>query len=285
MRSGIVIYIGAVLVAILLGVALIALLGVSIDDALDAFQDGTIGSAYAIGASVNRSVVFGLVGTGFVLGQERPGAGHALVFVERAGLVPVQLLLEGGVVVGAELTAPEPFSLGGTVDPADACACLSLDLHDLALDRHPPVIASTGLPFLVVELASRDALRRARADSAAFARVLPPHGVDGVYLYTRGLEPGEAGTDMQARMFAPLDGIPEDPATGSATCAMVGLQAALLAEPDAEVSLLVGQGFDMGRPSLLRARAVRRGGQVEQVQVGGHCIAVMQGSFELAGAG
>ena len=67
MRSGIVISIGAVLVAILLGVALIALLGVSIDDALDAFQDGTIGSAYAIGASVNRSVVFGLVGTGFVL--------------------------------------------------------------------------------------------------------------------------------------------------------------------------------------------------------------------------
>jgi general nucleoside transport system permease protein len=67
MRSGITISIGAVLAAILLGVALIALLGVSIGDALDAFQDGTIGSAYAIGASVNRSVVFALVGIGFVL--------------------------------------------------------------------------------------------------------------------------------------------------------------------------------------------------------------------------
>jgi len=65
-QSGIVISVGAVLVAILLGVALIAVLGVSIDDALDAFVDGTIGSAYSIAASVNRSVVFALVGTGFV---------------------------------------------------------------------------------------------------------------------------------------------------------------------------------------------------------------------------
>lgn len=222
-------------------------------------------------------------GPGFVLGRERAGIGPSLVFEEQAGLVPVQLLLEEGVVVGAELTAPTPFSRAGTVDPAEACACLSLDIGDLALDRHLPVIASTGLPFLVVELGSRDALRRACADIPAIARVLPPHGVAGVYLYTRVLEAADAGTDMQARMFAPLDGIPEDPATGSATCAMIGLQAALLEVPDAEVSLVVGQGFDMGRPSLLRARAVRRGGGVERVQVGGRCVSVMQGSFELAG--
>jgi simple sugar transport system permease protein len=65
-KGGIMISIGAVLAAIVLGVALIALIGVSISDALDAFVDGTIGSAYAVGASVNRSVVFALVGIGFV---------------------------------------------------------------------------------------------------------------------------------------------------------------------------------------------------------------------------
>ena len=64
---GIVISLGAVLVAILLGLGLIALLGVPIDDALEAFVDGTVGSAYAIGASLSRSVVFALVGIGFVL--------------------------------------------------------------------------------------------------------------------------------------------------------------------------------------------------------------------------
>ncbi len=85
-------------------------------------------------------------------------------------------------------------------------------------------------------------------------------------------------------MFAPLDGIPEDAATGSAACAMVGLQAALLPEADADVSLLVGQGVDMGRPSLLRARAIKQAGQIERVHVGGRCVAVMQGSFELVGA-
>jgi simple sugar transport system permease protein len=66
LRSGVVISLGAVLAAILVGVALITLIGVSIADARDAFIDGTLGSAYAIGASVNRSVVFALVGLGFI---------------------------------------------------------------------------------------------------------------------------------------------------------------------------------------------------------------------------
>ena len=63
---GILISVGAVVAAVLLGIVLIALIGVSIGDALDAFVDGTIGSAYAIAASVNCSVVFALVGIGFV---------------------------------------------------------------------------------------------------------------------------------------------------------------------------------------------------------------------------
>jgi simple sugar transport system permease protein len=98
-RSGVVVSIGAVLVAILLGVALIALLGVPIDDALDAFLDGTIGSAYAIGASVDRSVVFALVGTGFV-------------FANRANLTNVGG--EGQIAVGG--IAATAVALYGHVD-------------------------------------------------------------------------------------------------------------------------------------------------------------------------
>ena len=63
---GILISIGAVAAGVLLGIVLIALIGVPISDAVDAFVDGTVGSAYAIAASVNRSVVFALVGIGFV---------------------------------------------------------------------------------------------------------------------------------------------------------------------------------------------------------------------------
>ncbi|MGI4744693.1 MAG: PhzF family phenazine biosynthesis protein [Janthinobacterium lividum] len=223
------------------------------------------------------------VGTGFVLGRHRSVPSGSLVFEERAGLVAIRLLQEGARVIGAELTAPEAFSRRGHVDPALAAACLSLRPEDIATERHQPEIASTGLPFLIVELRSRDALRRARADHAVMAGTLPPHDVDGIYLYTRDIRPSDGATQLQARMFAPADGIEEDPATGSATCAMAGLQASLLPGNDIELSLAVGQGVDMGRPSLLQARVIKRNGEVVRVHVGGTCVPVMEGSFELAG--
>lgn len=58
---------GAALIAIAAALALIAIVGVPLGDALAAFADGAWGSPYAIGASINRSLVFALVGTGFVL--------------------------------------------------------------------------------------------------------------------------------------------------------------------------------------------------------------------------
>src|SRR5579859_2535671 len=59
--------IAAVAAAGLIGLLLVASTGVSIGAALEAFISGSIGSPYAIAASINRSVVFALVGIGFVL--------------------------------------------------------------------------------------------------------------------------------------------------------------------------------------------------------------------------
>ena len=55
-------------------------------------------------------------------------------------------------------------------------------------------------------------------------------------------------------MFAPLKGIPEDPATGSANVALIGLLAKLRPEPDLQLSKTIAQGVEMGRPSLLEAK-------------------------------
>ena len=90
---------------------------------------------------------------------------------------------------------------------------------------------------------------------------------------------------LAARMFAPNDGIAEDSATGSATAAVGALQAALLEQAEAELTLQVGQGMDMGRPSLLSVVAVKAGGRVREARVGGGCVAVMRGRFGLLGAG
>ena len=66
-RPSVVISVAAVLTAALLGLALIFALGVSVADAIAAFIDGTIGTPYAVAASVNRSIAFALVGIGFVI--------------------------------------------------------------------------------------------------------------------------------------------------------------------------------------------------------------------------
>ena len=67
LRPSVAISVAAVLVAALVGVGLIFALGVSVIDAIAAFIDGTLGTPYAVAASINRSVVFALVGIGFVI--------------------------------------------------------------------------------------------------------------------------------------------------------------------------------------------------------------------------
>lgn len=225
------------------------------------------------------------VGTAFALAQAWPDAPETLLFEELAGLVPVRLLRQEGQVVGAELTAPEMLTRHGTLPVGAVAECLSLPPGDILIERHGPEIASVGLPFVVVELVSRAALRQAVPDLAAMARTLSQRGSGAIYLYTRAVEASERATDLQARMFIHADGMVEDPATGSATAAAVALLADLLPGPDAELSLSVRQGVDMGRPSLLQARAVKQGGVVRLVHVGGRCVPVMQGSVRLEGDG
>ena len=226
------------------------------------------------------------VGTAFVLATQASRPPARLKFEEKAGLVPVEILSEQGRVIGAELTAPQPLKRLAQLDAGQAAACLSLSPAEVKTDRHAPQIASVGLPFLIVELASREALRRAKPDAAAFARTFPCDGSDAIYFYTRDVPDNEKPCDLQARMFHPgASGLSEDPATGSATAAAAALLADLDATRDGELTLRIGQGVDMGRPSLLLTRVRKAGGAVATVHVGGACVPMMEGTFRLAGEG
>lgn len=224
------------------------------------------------------------IGTAFVLATQaaarRQPLPELLMFEEIAGVVPVRQLKEGAAIVGAELVAPEPLTLLSQVSASRVAACLSLGADDIRIDGHAPQIASVGLPFLVAELASRDALRRCVPNLVAFRSLLPIDGAVSIYVYTREVDATEAAThcDLAARMFTPR--MSEDPATGSAAAAM----AALVAEVRgvSELSLRVAQGVDMGRASLLLVKVDTRDDRAE-VRVGGRCVGVMEGTFELAG--
>jgi trans-2,3-dihydro-3-hydroxyanthranilate isomerase len=224
------------------------------------------------------------IGTAFVLATQAATTGESLpetlIFDEAGGLVPVQQMKEGNTVVGGELVAPEPLSRRSEVAAEQVAACLSLDVDDIRIDGHRPQVVSVGLPFLVAELASRDALRRCTPNPVAYKATLPLDGAVSIYAYTRdvGLDCVDGACDLQARMFTPR--MTEDPATGSATAATVALLATLRAVP--QLTLRVRQGVDMGRPSLLVAKFDASSG-VPAVRVGGRCVTVMTGTFTLVG--
>jgi trans-2,3-dihydro-3-hydroxyanthranilate isomerase len=128
------------------------------------------------------------------------------------------------------------------------------------------------------ELKTRAALAAAQPRTDAFTANLPADRITGVLLYVKD-QTGEF--DLQARMFAPLYGMPEDPATGSANVALVGLLTSLRPEPDLSLHLRIAQGVDMGRPSLLEADAEKRSGKIVSLSIGGRCVPMMRGVLEV----
>ena len=214
------------------------------------------------------------VGTAIALAARHEAAGRAVpgewLFEEGAGLVRVALTPAQGGGTTAMVAAPQPLSRASVVAPDAVARALKLDPADILADEHAPQVVSVGLPFVVVALRSREALRRAAPDRDGYAALLPLDGAHSIYAYTRDAEPG---TDIQARMFTGR--MTEDPATGSATAAMTGLRAALAGGP---VSLRVGQGVDMGRASLLLA-AARHETDGVRASVGGEAVLVMSGTL------
>ncbi|HTT43739.1 MAG TPA: PhzF family phenazine biosynthesis protein [Steroidobacteraceae bacterium] len=217
------------------------------------------------------------IGTAVVLAQERGARrrmfGDSFRFEQRAGLVPVRLLRGGGGSGAAELTAPEGLTLGAPLRVAAAAACLGLPAAQVRSRTHAPRVASVGLPFLIVEVASRAALARARGDLAAHAATLPRLGVDAVFAWCRGARAGE----LHARTFSPLDGIAEDPATGSAAAAAVALLTLAAPAQSARARWRVHQGEDMGRPSRIQGTVEKGGGAILAVRIAGRAVIVMEG--------
>jgi trans-2,3-dihydro-3-hydroxyanthranilate isomerase len=223
------------------------------------------------------------VGTAFALAREGTSYGRAVdservSFEEKAGLVPISLLKDAGAVTGARLVSPQLLTLGAEI-PAEliASAC-GLAVDDVEIRNHAPIIASCGTPFILAELKDRARLAAAAARSDVFMREISRLPVTSIFIYAHV---AEDGLDIRARMFAPHHGIPEDPATGSANVALIGLLASLLGESDLRISRTIAQGVEMGRPSLLQAEAEKNNGTVTATYIGGRCVAVMSGTLEL----
>jgi trans-2,3-dihydro-3-hydroxyanthranilate isomerase len=223
----------------------------------------------------NVGTAFALAGRGEVYGCR---IGDRLFFEEKAGLVPLDILRDGAVAIGARLAAPQPLMRGSDVDAGAVAEACGIAPTDIETAHHKPCVAGCGTVFIFAELKSRRALEAAQPRADVFSRHFPVDGATGIHLYLRD---GADGIDIRSRMFAPLHGVPEDPATGSANVALAGLLVSLRPEADLSLKLRIAQGVEMGRPSLLDASAEKRGGKVVETRIGGSCVAVMTGRIDI----
>ena len=200
-----------------------------------------------------------------------------VTFEEKAGLVPITIRRGEDKPIWCELRAPESVSIGRQISAEKAAAALSLTVDEIVTTTHRPQVASVGLPFLIVELRDRVALERAQANVARLRELQAVGITPDVHLYVRSNDE----FDLRTRMFAPLDNVPEDPATGSANCALVGVLSTLKEEKNGEYKWHIAQGFEMGRPSILDARTEKKNGAVAGVWIAGSSIMVSEGYMHI----
>jgi trans-2,3-dihydro-3-hydroxyanthranilate isomerase len=223
------------------------------------------------------------VGTGYVLANRDPSPPEHYVFEELAGLVRVHLLRDAHKkVTGTRISAPRSLSLDIAIPVELAAACAGLEPADIDTSLHHPIVASVGTPFVIAAVTDQDALARAQPDLAAFrdgAKRFPSlaHRFNVLY-YTRR---GDSILQLRARMFAPLSGVLEDPATGSANAALAALLTSLAPTGNADFHYEIEQGMEMGRPSLILASARKTGEGPVEATVAGTCVPVMTGVLEV----
>lgn len=215
------------------------------------------------------------VGTAFVASRlgslfGRPVPDH-MRFEEAAGLVALEATRADGVVTGAWCRAPRPLALGSRVPPATVAALAGLAEADILVGRFAPRFISVGAEFLVAEV-SAEALERAAPDAQAFARaegrIGQSAGLLGLHLHAAD---SNDPARLDVRMFAPLAGVPEDAATGSAAAAL----GAFLHQLDpARTRFTLFQGRHIGRPSEI-AVEIRPDG----VWLGGPCAPFASGTL------
>ena len=199
-----------------------------------------------------------------------------VTFEEQAGLVPIAIQKRQDNALWCELSAPEKLSLGKTVPTQTMASVLSLTPEDIVPNAHLPQVASVGLPFLFTEVKDYNALKQARVNIEKLETLVADDTPSLLHVYTQSSN----DFDIRARVFAPLYGVTEDPATGSANCALAGLLTHHEKIPDGAFNWRIAQGVEMGRPSILDARTEKRAGSVTNTWIGGACVMVSEGWIE-----
>jgi trans-2,3-dihydro-3-hydroxyanthranilate isomerase len=191
----------------------------------------------------------------------------------KVGQIPVTFEEDAA---GEEILWMEQISptFGETLSAAGISEALCLDVKDVN-SKSPIQEVSTGIPFIIVPLKSLDAVKRARINWRQREK-LTEADQTGILVFSP--ETYEKQNDLNVRVFVDLYGIPEDPATGSGNGCLAGYLSHYRYFGSDTVDVRVEQGWEIGRPSLLRLKAEKRRNGI-QVHVGGKVMIVANGEL------
>jgi len=221
--------------------------------------------------------------------SEIPFAGHptlgtAYVLRKYGGVTanPLRLGFKAGIISvweedGKSFMQHPPAQKLYELDRSEKIAeALGLRLSDLDA-KFPVRVVSTGFPALIVPIVSLHKIKEIGINIQTLNEVLKPMGIDMIYPFCS--ETIDWENTVHVRAFAPGLGIPEDPATGSVAGAMGAYWASL--SSDEESTMVIEQGHEMQRPSLIYVEVSKEGGKIQKIRVGGQCQSVFTGNMIL----
>lgn len=224
------------------------------------------------------------VGAAVALAEERQpddtaGGTEILVIEEAVG--PVRCAVRRGKAASfAEFDLPRlPEKVRFEVVPELVAAALDLDPQEIGFENHRVDAWSAGVPYVTVPVVGLAAAAKARMDVDAWMKLAPHvgHLVAAPYIYCRETVGHEAS--FHARMLAPHEGVPEDPATGSAAAAFAGAVMRFDAPSEGSTRLLIEQGVEMGRPSKIRLELDVERDRLIAARIGGYAVKVAEGTL------
>ncbi len=197
-----------------------------------------------------------------------------LALEEEIGPVACEVSFYQGAIRARFIAPQKPRILRPLADKRKIAAALGLSVGDLGFDAHEPVVASAGLAFAFIPVAGGDELNRLTPEFAAFGEAF---GLERPACCVYSRETADPAHHVQSRVFVPGFGANEDPATGSAACAFAAVACAYERPEDGEHTIVIEQGFAIGRPSLIALTMQVSGGQLSQASVGGACVRIGEG--------
>jgi trans-2,3-dihydro-3-hydroxyanthranilate isomerase len=218
------------------------------------------------------------VGTAVLLGLDAGAGEHEFIVEEKVGLVPCRVTAKAAQGNATFVLPQLPVEAGATPDADRLAPAIGLTPDELQLPGFRPVVYSAGVPIAFAPVSGLAAIARCRPDTAQIAAALADSGARAVFVFCR--ETAEPASSFHARMFAPGLGITEDPATGAAVAAFAGVLTRFDPQ-DGERTLVVEQGYEMGRPSRITLTLSTASARIDGASIGGDAVVVSEGVIDI----